>query len=936
MRNASFLTLALKRALNRWQLTVLSLIGVSLTIGLIASIPVFTDSVGFRILERELERYAYGNQNPPLAMRYYRIPSSPQAMTVQEALDLGDWLGLLTAHEIGLPIARSHTQIGSDALMMRTLTGDDRYGQRDLRLVRINCVPNVERHIEIIEGPPLLQADASDELLLWARPELLAELGVQPGEEFELFSYNAVHPDQPLRFRVAGTWRATDPEGSFWYRDPHELLGEEFLTSVGAFARLVAPFTPRRVDFSFWYHVVDDGSLRFDHVDRYARGVRIAQYKAEAVLPSMRVDRSPIEPLREVQGRTRVLKQLLFGFSLPVIALLLYFVGSISSIAVRYQQNEVALLMSRGASRVQVLAISALEGGIHIAMGTPLGLLASLGIARAMSLNSGFLTFDRGDPLQLATQAMDWRIVVAAMAISLTARLIPAMRAASRTIVGYERERARFRRANTALGVLIAIILVATSAYAYNQLRVRGTLGLVSWEPNEGAPTDPLLFLAPTLFVFTVAWIASKLFPLFMRIPELVGSLLPSTSLYLGLKDVSREGSHYVVPLLLLVMCLCLGAFQASIARGANAWLVDHLRYEVGADYTFALGTMQGEGGEVLGKDAWLLPVESYLSLPGVEDATRVGVYIAEPKIETIPRARLLGVDRIDFSRVAYFRRDYAEATLGELMNHLATAPNGILVTRSVLRESSLNLGDKLTLDVYVDVNVQLMEFVIVGTFDYFPTMYDHEEPVMVANLAFVHAQCGGIYPHSIWLRTAPDIDSHELMDGIKNMRVVPVQELDSRALIAEDQQRLERVGIFGNLSVGFLAASLLACLGMLVYTFASLAGRVHGFTIMRAIGLGLSQLLATVSVEYLAVIIYGILMGTATGITAARLYGPYFQFTDDPRIQVPPFVPQIAWNQILWIAVAYFAILALAELIVLLRTTRREVFQALRLGDEE
>jgi len=937
MVSLSLVKIVLKRMQSRWGLTLLSVMGIALTIGLVVSIPLFAESVGFRILQKELARYAFGNANPLLAMRYYRVPSSPEPMTVQEALDLGKWLGQLTRQEVGLPVGRTYMQIGSDAFILRALPEDSRYKKKALEQVRVNCIPGVEKHIEIIEGLPFEEADKADTLLLWARPEFLAKLGIQIGEEFELFNYNAFHPDKPLRFRVAGTWRAKDPQGAFWYRDPHELLQREFLTTVGAFARFVAPYTPRHVDYSFWYYVLDEKRLRFDEVDRYAKGVKLAQYKAEAMVPSIRVDRSPIEPLQEVQSRTRVLRLLLFGFSLPIIVLALFFVASIAAVAVRFQQAELAILMSRGASQSQVLWLSALEGLGHIALATPLGILASLGFAQAMTLNSSFLAFDRRDPLSLATQAIDLRLALLAGLVSLFARLLPVLKGTRRTIVTYAQQKARATKGDVFQQLLLGLVLVGASVYAYHQLRVRGTMGLINWEKETKAITsDPLVFFAPTLFIFTAAWLIAQIFPLLMRLPDLLGGFLPGTSLYLGLKNLARESGPYKVPLFLVMVCLCLGAFEASVALSADVWLIDRFRYKVGADFSFDQGTMPTTGGEVIGQDAWLLPAEQYRKLPGVLDATRVGNFTAKPKLKTLPELRLMGIDRLDFPRVAYFRSDYARSSLGDLMNRLGTNFDGILVPREILEQTSLALGDTLILDVYVDVYVQTIKFTIVGTFDYFPTMYKNKSLVMVCNLDYIFDQCGGIYPHSIWLRIDPNLDTDTLVQEIKGMGVLPTHELNVYEMIAESKDRLERVGIFGNLSVGFLAGSILACLGILIYTFASLTSRVRRFTILRAIGLGLHQLLSTVSVEYLGVILYGILVGAAMGIATSKLFVPYFQFTQDPGMQVPPFTPLIAWDQTGWIVITYLIVLALAEFVVLARATRREVFQALRLGDEE
>jgi putative ABC transport system permease protein len=121
-----------------------------------------------------------------------------------------------------------------------------------------------------------------------------------------------------------------------------------------------------------------------------------------------------------------------------------------------------------------------------------------------------------------------------------------------------------------------------------------------------------------------------------------------------------------------------------------------------------------------------------------------------------------------------------------------------------------------------------------------------------------------------------------------------------------------------------------------LIHTFASLAGRIRIFTITRAIGMSTRQVLAIVSLEYLIVTLYGVLGGAAAGVATSLIFVRYFQFTENPSIQMPPFVPEIALTQIGWIIGAYLAVLLIAEGVVLARAIRSKIFQALRMGDEE
>lgn len=935
MARLSLILLAIKRLRSRAVLSILSVVGIALTLGIVASIPVFTDSVGFAILGQELAENAFGNLNPPLALRYYRVPSAPERMSVQQALDTGVWLAQLTEQEVGVPVDRAHIQIGSHALMMRALADDESYGRRDLRQVRINTIPGVADHIRILDGQPLGAADTSQELLLWGRQAFLDKLGVRVGERFELFSFNALHPDIPLTFRIAGTWEAIDPKGGFWYRDPHDLIGEEFLTSLNGFARFVSPYMPQGVDFTFWYLVMDENRLRFDEVDRYTRGVELAQAKAEGMLPSMRVDRSPVEPLLSVQSRTRVLKELLYGLSLPIVALLLYFVGTISAIAVRYQRNEQAILISRGASPSQTLLIGIVEGVLLIAAALPLGIGATFGLALVMGRNSSFLAFDR-PPLPLAFHSLDWRTISLALLVSLVARLAPALRGARYTIVSYVRQRARASRLHTAFRLMLDVVLVAVTAYAYQQLHNRGMIAPISWEATGGVRRDPLLYLAPALFILTSGWLLAELFPLLMRLPDLFGSLLPGVSGYVGLRNLARESGAYAAPLFLLTVCLCLGSFEASLARSADTWLVDRLRYAVGADVSFDHAVLVDGPEAGLGQDAWLMPASNYERLPGVIAATRVGNYVAIPTVGDGGRMRVLGVDRLDLARVAYWRGDFAEEPLGSLLNRLALSSDAVLITQRLADDLALRVNDRILFEIILDEGVMRIPFTIAGTFDHFPTLYESQGSLAVANLDYVFDQIGSTEPHTIWLRTEEGVGLETLSDDIKTMRLVTKNERDAWQMIAEDRARLERVGVFGNLSAGFLAGSLVAWLGLLIYTFASLRGRLRSFAVLRALGLKLRQVLSIVSIEYLVVILYGVLGGTAAGIAASQLFVPYFQFTEDPQMQVPPFLPEVAVAQIVWIALSYLGVLLLAEIVVLLRATRREAFQTLRLGDEE
>ena len=153
----------------------------------------------------------------------------------------------------------------------------------------------------------------------------------------------------------------------------------------------------------------------------------------------------------------------------------------------------------------------------------------------------------------------------------------------------------------------------------------------------------------------------------------------------------------------------------------------------------------------------WLfLPVSEHLNVPGVEAAARVGDYEATASIGGRQQpGRILGIDRIDLPQVAFFRSDFAyNESLGELMNRLAIASDGILVSGGFLQQQGLVVGDPLRLTIGTAGEYAEAEFTVVGSLALFPTLYPQDGPFFVANLDHIHKAFGGTYPYDVWLST--------------------------------------------------------------------------------------------------------------------------------------------------------------------------------------
>lgn len=928
------LKLALRRLRNRLGLTLLCLLGICLSVGLVVSIPVFAELVSRLVLRQELTDLASINDRPLFTLRYYCLPSTGWPMSVDEADKTGAWLANLTRREIGLPIVARYSQVESPGLLFKP--GNPEEGQQqqggNVTFFSVAFIEGADEHIEVVEGSPLKVADEDSKYLnVWVQEPLSVKLGLNVGDVHAL-AYFAAGQQQPIPIRIAGVWRPREGSEAFWYGDPTKTLQDYFLTTRQAYKTFVEPRVYEKTGFNFWYIVLDDNRMLLDKVEFYIKGLEQVKRLSGEKLPRPGLDLSPIEPLRQASKRKQLLSTMLYGMSLPVLGLLFFFLGLISSIAVRYQKGEAAILASRGATGLHILGISLVEALILAIIGFPLSLLTGYGLSRLAGQSYDFLSFGYRALPETGLQGIDWRYFFLALALSILTRLIPAVLAARQSVVAYERERSRPRISPPWLRLTLVLPLVVSSGYAYRQLRIRGSLGLLSWEPSGSPLQDPLIFLAPTLYFFTAALLLASIFPLLMRLLDLIAGRLFAVPGYLGFRNLGREGGQYANALFLVILCLAVGAFQASMAQSANRWFVERLQYKIGADFTFRPVVEESF-------DPLLLPVSDYLSIRGVEDATRVGEIPAEfklPNASSSTRIVVLGVDRLDFPRIAYWRHDYAPDSLGELMNRLAAIPDGLIVPRAALGQTGLNIGDKIRMDVSVIYDRVGMDFTIAGVYDYFPTVFPEEKIAVIANLDYVFEKAGMVLPYGLWLRTAPGMDAKRLKDEVEGFGFEISHLYDLRAQISDDRFRLERVGVFGMLSIGFLAAAGLSILGLLMYISASLVSRLQRFAVLRAIGFSLNQLMTVVTLEFVTVIIYGVGGGAFLGILASFMFVPYFQLTENPSLPIPPFVAEIAWQQIGTYAAAFTVLLASAVAGLLYGVARRQLAQALRLGDQE
>ncbi len=967
LRTWAIVVVALKRLLSQFGLSIATLLGLIVSSALVMSVPAYADAVYYRMLKTglfgtsEQMQETTAASREPFAFMFRYIGSWHGAVEWAdvEPLDAFMSLGLSDALNMPQKVAVRHFKTDNLRLFPANAVEYDDV-KKPLAWVSFSTASDFENHINLVEGTwPRPAATGSTEPVEVLVSDGLAEkLGLHAGEE-----YVALVPQQrgstrrfEIPVRISGVWDARDPNELYWFYRPVG-LEEQFIVPEATFLQYLSPYLENEIYLGLWYFVLDGDDVTVTEVPALVSRIMQLQQRVGSLLPGASLDRSPLTPLQSYRRSAMLLTVLLYAFNVPTLGLLLAFIGLTVGLAVNSRRNEIAVLRSRGATSMQVVGIAFVEAAV-------LGLLALLAavpisswIAQAVGSTTSFLDFTQRPDLRVSFSPTTLELGLAAFAIALLAQLWPTFSAAKFTIVTYKQERARLLRPPWWQRAYLDVLLLIPAGYGAYLLRQQGTISVPGAELSGDPFANPLLFLVPALGIFAVTLLVLRLMPAIMSVLAWVLSKIGGVGAMLAARQLARMPGTYAGPLILLVLTLSLSAFTASLAETLDAHLYDQSYYAVGSDMrvyelaedtqasgTFMFGTAPAqetaeEEEAVIAGPRWnFLPVTEYLKVPGVEAAARIGTYPASSNLSGgFQEAEFMGVDRVDFSRVAYWRRDFAAYRMGTLMNNLATSPDAVIVPSEFLRQNALAVGDIFRIQVQLYGKAVDLDAKIAGTFEYFPTWYPGSEDtgwLFVGNLDNLYELAGDQYPYDVWLRTDGKHTEAEMNKQLLDLGFRASVSDVALERVDKEQTRPERQGLFGFLSIGFAAAALLTVLGFSLYALFSFRRRFIELGMLRAIGLSSTQMTVLLASELAFIILAGLVIGTILGVAASSLFIPYLQVGSGPEALIPPYLVSIAWPSIvrIWALFGLLFVGVLTVLAVLL--LRMRIFQAVKLGE--
>ena len=936
-------------ASNRWLVLAL-LAGSVLSVGLLASIPIYTDGVLQRLLTRDLERYQERTGRYPgttaAIYNFYRLVEQPAAKApFHDALENEILTRLVPA--LGVPVAAQMKRITLDYLYDVRPQPEESRVETVKKFSRVEALQHLSDHITLLHGRMYNPEPVGGVYEAIVTSEAMQDLQLILGRTYLLHDLLAEQPR--LTVKVVGVFAKSDARDLYWFQR-FTTLSESFLIDYDTFLRDFLHSPTRNLTNGAWYFALDYHRITIDNVPNLLR--RYDEYRRASAQRRVELDFGIAKLLQEYNRRAAVLKITLSFLHVPIVLVLAFFMYMVSQLIVEGDLAEIAVLESRGAAGSQLFTVyllqSLLLAAAALALGPPLALL----IVRFLGAANGFLEFVGRTSLSTDISLRAYWFAVAGAAIFLTATLLPASRAARTSIVELRGHGARTRRYTLWRRFYLDLVLIAVAVYGLVQFQQRREIVMLTAASGSDLPLDPLLFLTSVLFILGCAMLTLRLFPFLVRALFGIARRRWSPPLYAAFIQVARARGHEQFLMVFLILTLALGIYNSSAARTVNRNTEERIYYAAGADLTmqpyFPSDQPPDSGGGLPGQAAASFssprvqyrepPYHPFTLLPGLEGTTRV-LRQARAQVSLPGNRRtvsaLMAITPEEFGRVAWFRSDLLPVHWHHYLNRLAADPKAMLLSSSIAEEFDIKLGD-IILVTWSSQDV--VDGVVVGFIDHWPTFLPVDERatprLVVANFPYIRAKMA-VEPYEIWARRTPRSSTAEIYQAIDDRELDIVSMTDATQQVVEAKNDPLLQGTNGVLTLGFSVAMLICIVGFVMYWVLTLRSRTLQFGVLRAIGMSSRRVLAMLMVEQILITGSAIVAGIVIGRVAALLFVPLLQVVYAAADQVPAFRVASERGDFLRIYAVAAALLVLGGVLFRTLLARLDIQQALKLGEE-
>ncbi|MDO8484592.1 MAG: hypothetical protein Q7S35_06570, partial [Candidatus Limnocylindrales bacterium] len=473
-----------------------------------------------------------------------------------------------------------------------------------------------------------------------------------------------------IRAVVTGLFQPVDLRESYWNGLGDSFLAPSFdneppvlpLFVNGDAIWSVASATPGAVAEVTWIIETDPAVLRQMHPSEILNAYDPFEAEVEIQVPRSTVF-SGLEPaIRALERRILFARIPMFLMGALLLAVVAYYMVMVAGLLADRRRADIAMLRSRGISSLQIGRLYALEGAAIVGIAALAGPL----VARFVISQLGRLpiyepvTGGASLPTELSWLSFVWAGAAGVGALAILA--VPAVLHARTDIAGARRASGRPARVLWFQRFYLDAVVLVLGGLVLWELRTRRTVVTSGLEGQQSA--DITMLFAPALILVGVTIIFLRVYPPLLRL--LAWAAAPRAPIWLAMPlwRLSRNPFQYAWPMLLLVLAAGLAVLAAALGSTLERSSRERSAYQIGSDI------------HVLSSRTSAFAMSSTMSAVRATEGVREASLALRTtgEIGTTGRGEgfdLLAVEAEESTQVLWFREDFADKPLDELLAQL-------------------------------------------------------------------------------------------------------------------------------------------------------------------------------------------------------------------------------------------------------------------------
>lgn len=949
---------------NRKWLNLCLLMGVALFIALFVCHPMFEKGAGNQILDRLFMDHATQQNEFPAQMSRegtYAVADYPDSQSV---------LDKLSGYEKKWTEYVDINKVSSQQFI--TLSGgraDTEFGGLN-HYFTIGYLPGLSEYADVVKS----QTDtATFECSI--SEKTMDHYGLVAGEKIYLQV-----PDgsgkKKISFVISQICREKDINNPYWAKTLSD-MGDVIFVSQDVFDEMMQYYSEDNISYSDFL-MLDYRQINTENASLYDGYME--QFKDADKLYNDNIR----DTLERFFTQQKTIKLMLWALELPCLVLLILFIRMISAQILSLEENDILVLRSRGATKLQVFILYIQQSGIIAFAGCVLGIVLGYIMCRAAASTDGFLRFTAKD---IGTYKFVWQMLVYAVAAAVIMVLfitVPVWKKSKDAISEHSRGRISKKKPLWEK-CFIDVILLALSAYLlYNYNKQKSTLAI---SVLENRSIDPVMILDNSLFIFAAALLCVRLTGLIILLVDRLFKKRFSPAMYASFLQLKRTRYNQGFLAVFLIMTVAGGIFDANMARTMNSNMEKRIVYNVGCDAIynedFRLRIQKNKDGSV----SWMYDEPDFgkyesLKNEGICDGvTRV---LEDERVDisagsgSISDAYLMAINTKEFGETAKLQSDQNDdindAHWFNYLNELAKEPDGVIISSNLAKALGLKVGDSLNCSRYVPEAVDEDQIyasenakvcaIVKGFPGYERYTYEtdaegnvteQEKYLIVANYATV-VEKFGMTPYSVWMnlskgKTVDDIvgylggenseNSDSTADNLTDTKSEKVQSeiyrniTSAQQLIDENKNSATVQITNGMFTLSFILSLIVCSVGFLLYWVMTLKQRELQFGIYRAMGMRMREVKAMLLNEQIFLSFLPLLAGAGIGIAATAMFVRLISIIYLPQKHNIGVNVYIYPSDMLELTGVLFVAVAVCYVVISRLLKSMKIAQALRLGED-